>query len=135
MNLDHRDGLLFSDMVIFHYGRSIKIPNVIIDTGAVESIISIDAVEDLFNAFEPEDELRFMTGIGGREASVRRKVQGLEFHSFRITDFPIDFGRVGEDPRINGLIGLDILIPGRFIVDLHRMQIYSSTSNNGREDS
>ncbi|WP_178075973.1 hypothetical protein [Paenibacillus oralis] len=46
-----------------------------------------------------------------------------------------DFGRVGEDPRINGLIGLDILIPGRFIVDLPRMQIYSSTSNNGQDDS
>lgn len=28
---DLRDGLLFSDMVIFHYGRSIKIPNVILE--------------------------------------------------------------------------------------------------------
>lgn len=39
-----------------------------------------------------------------------------EFHSFRMTNFLIDFGRIGEDTRINGLIGLDILIPGKFFI-------------------
>lgn len=123
MNLDYVNGLLFSCITITHHGHTIFIPKVVIDTGAAESILSIDAVEDLFNDYEPEDQIRFMTGIGGREASVRRKINQMEFHSFLMKDTRIDFGRIGEYTEINGLIGLDILIPGKFIVDLHRLQI------------
>jgi hypothetical protein len=124
MNLDYVGGLLFSCITITHHGKSMVIPNVVIDTGAAEPIISIDAVEELFNIYEPEDQIRFMTGIGGREASVRRKINQVEFHSFLMKEFRIDFGRIGEYSGINGLIGLDILIPGKFIVDLYRLQIY-----------
>lgn len=129
MNLEYREGLLFSKIAITHYGRTIQFPNVIIDTGAAESILSIDVAQGLFNSYEPEDQIRFMTGIGGREAAVRRRIDEVEFHSFRAAYFPIDFGRIGEDTRIDGLIGLDILIPGRFIVDLNRLQIYPATSD------
>lgn len=86
-----------------------------------------DAVEDLFNDYEPEDQIRFMTGIGGREASVRRKINQVEFHSFLVKDVRIDFGRIGEYTEINSLIGLDILIPGKFIVDLHRLHLYPAS--------
>lgn len=125
MNLDYVNGLLFSCITITHHGKTMIIPKVVIDTGAAASILSIDAVEELFNDYEPEDQIRFMTGIGGREASVRRKINLVKFHSFLMKDFRIDFGRIGEYSEINGLIGLDILIPGKFIVDLHRLQIYS----------
>lgn len=82
-----------------------------------------DVVQGLFDGYEPGDQLRFMTGIGGREASVRRKIHRVQFYSFQMDDFPIDFGHIGEDTSINGLIGLDILIPGQFILDLGRLQI------------
>jgi hypothetical protein len=124
MNLDLIDGLLFSCLTITHQGKSILIHDVVIDTGAAESIISIDAVEDLFNSYEPGDQIRFMTGIGGREASVRRKIDQLNFDSFIAHDCYIDFGRIGEYNGINGLIGLDLLIPGKFILDLYRLQLY-----------
>ncbi|MCD9024020.1 retropepsin-like aspartic protease [Cohnella silvisoli] len=124
MNLDYVDGLLFSSVFIKHNGKTILVPHIVIDTGAAESIISIDAVEELFNTYEPEDQIRFMTGIGGREASVRRRIDQVEFHSYKAQDIRIDFGRIGEYSGINGLIGLDILIPGKFIVDLHRLRLY-----------
>ncbi|MEF2967312.1 retropepsin-like aspartic protease [Paenibacillus sp. M1] len=126
MNLDFRDGLLFTGITITHYGKSVFIPNVIIDTGAVESIISVDAIDGLFDKYEPEDQIRFMTGIGGRKASVRKRVDEVKFLSFRIFQYTIDFGRMGDDNSINGLIGLDILIPGKFIVDLNQLRIYSA---------
>ncbi|THF83333.1 aspartyl protease family protein [Cohnella fermenti] len=86
MDLDYVGGLLFSSITIMHRGKTMIIPNVVIDTGAAESILSIDAVEELFNDYEPEDQLRFMTGIGGREASVRRKIDLVKFHSFQMQD-------------------------------------------------
>jgi hypothetical protein len=48
MNLDYVEGLLFSSITISHHGKSILIPNVVVDTGAAESIISIDAVAALW---------------------------------------------------------------------------------------
>ncbi len=74
MNLEYREGLLFSNIAITHHGRTIQFPNVIIDTGTAESILSIDVAQEMFNAYEP-------------------------------------------------------LIPGRFIVDLNRLQIYPATSD------
>ena len=124
MNLKLIDGLLFSSIVITHYGKLMTIRNVVIDTGAAESIISIDAVDDLFHSYEPGDQIRFMTGIGGREAAIRRRVDQVQVDTFVIKDFQLDFGRIGEYNGINGLIGLDLLIPGKFIVDLSRMQLY-----------
>ncbi|MEK0315698.1 retropepsin-like aspartic protease [Cohnella sp. 56] len=115
-----------SSITIKHHGKTIIIPEVVVDTGAAESILSIDAVEALFNDCEPEDQIRFMTGIGGREASVRRMIDQVKFHSFQMKDVRIDFGRIGEYSEINGLIGLDILIPGKFIIDLNRLRIYAA---------
>ncbi|WP_165452277.1 aspartyl protease family protein [Paenibacillus thalictri] len=130
MNLEYIEGLLFSSITIVHRGNSIMITHVVIDTGAAESVISIDAAGTLFNSYEPEDQLRFMVGIGGREASIRRKIDRVLFDTFSISDFHIDFGKIGEYPGINGLIGLDILIPGRFMIDLSRLQLYSVDKNN-----
>ncbi len=53
------DGLLFSSITITHRGKSIIIHDIVIDTGAAESIISIDAVDELFSTYEPEDRIRF----------------------------------------------------------------------------
>lgn len=126
MNLEYKDGLLFSNIEITHYGKMIQFPNVVIDTGAAQSILSIDVAQGLFNAYEPGDQILFMNGIGGREAAVRRKIHEVGFHSFRVVNFSIDFGRIDTDDKIDGLIGLDILIPGGFIVDLYRLEIYSN---------
>ncbi|WP_028986472.1 retropepsin-like aspartic protease [Thermicanus aegyptius] len=128
MNLELTDGLLFSSVVITYRGKSVTIRNVVIDTGAAESIISIDAVDDLFHSYEPDDQIRFMRGIGGREAAIRRKVDHVRMDTFVIKDFRMDFGPIGEYDGINGLIGLDVLIPGKFIVDLSRMQLYTADS-------
>ncbi|UQZ81718.1 hypothetical protein SK3146_00874 [Paenibacillus konkukensis] len=129
MNLEYSDGLFLSSITIVHHGNSMTITDVVIDTGAAESVISIDAVEALFNSYEPEDQIRFMVGIGGREASIRRKIDQVQFDTFTVSDFYIDFGKIGEYPGINGLIGLDILIPGNFIIDLSRLQLYSANKN------
>ena len=126
MKINYVDGLLFSEVTLVHRSQTMVVPRVVIDTGAAESIISIDAVDDLFQSYEPEDRIRFMVGIGGREAAIRRKIDQVYFHSFLLADIAIDFGRIGEYSDINGLIGLDVLVPGKFIVDLNQMQLYST---------
>jgi len=123
MRIEHRDGLLFASLILFHGGHRIQVPNTVIDTGATQSLISVDTVDTLFQRYEPDDRLIFMSGIGGSEASVRRRIDRIQFDSFSADNFRLDFGSLQEHPGINGLVGLDILIPGRFLIDLERLEI------------
>lgn len=47
MNIEFRDGLLFTSVEISYKGHSKLIDNIVIDTGAAESIISPDIVDDI----------------------------------------------------------------------------------------
>lgn len=47
INLTFENGLLFTSMEIFFRGKSIVIDNIVIDTGAAETILSPDVVEDI----------------------------------------------------------------------------------------
>jgi hypothetical protein len=45
INIEFRDGLLFTSIKIDFRGKRLWLDNVVIDTGASESILSPDAVE------------------------------------------------------------------------------------------
>jgi len=47
MNLKFQDGLLFTSIQISFRGSTKVIQNIVLDTGAAETIISTDAVEDI----------------------------------------------------------------------------------------
>jgi|GEM_PF-6600949 len=46
INIEFRGGLLFTSMEVIFRGRRLMIDNIAIDTGAAESILSPDAVEE-----------------------------------------------------------------------------------------
>ncbi|GGJ08396.1 hypothetical protein GCM10010885_16880 [Alicyclobacillus cellulosilyticus] len=125
MKIDYRDGLLFTSITLVHGGHRILIPDVVLDTGAVHSLISIDAVDEWFQRYEPDDQLIFMHGLGGSEAAVRRRVESVQFDTFSAQPFDMDFASLREHPGINGLIGLDILIPGQFVIDLKHFEVHA----------
>ncbi len=47
MRLELRDGLIFTSLSITYKGKIKRIENIILDTGAAQSIVSPDAVEEL----------------------------------------------------------------------------------------
>lgn len=47
MKLEYKNGLIFASIMISYNGRTKIIDNVVIDTGASESIIFPDIVDDL----------------------------------------------------------------------------------------
>lgn len=122
MKIEFIDGLIFASITIMFREKSITVENVIIDTGATKSIISSDVVEELNIGPEKDDEIVVMRGIGGKQRSLRKKVDGIRFGKLKINKLYLDFGMLDSD--INGLIGLDILLNGRFVIDLDRMEIY-----------
>ncbi|MEZ7171788.1 retropepsin-like aspartic protease [Sporosarcina sp. OR05] len=92
----------------------------VVDTGAAHTLISSDVVEELGIYFENGDPLVSSYGIGGEEYSFRKPVDFLKLGPHKICRLKLDFGNLHEW-GINGLIGLDILINGQFIIDLEKM--------------
>lgn len=60
-----RDGLLFTSILVTFCGCSKIIDNVVIDTGAAETIISPDAVEEIGVIAELDDSISSFYGVGG----------------------------------------------------------------------
>lgn len=65
MQIEFKDGLLFASIQISFRGSTKVIENIVIDTGAAESIISPDAVEDIGIFAEPKDSVNSFYGVGG----------------------------------------------------------------------
>lgn len=57
MKINLRDNLLFTSLVLTHNGKQIDIENVIVDTGAAQTLISSDIAEDVALFIKMEIEL------------------------------------------------------------------------------
>lgn len=122
MKMELINHLLETKMTIFYKGESIVVDKLVIDTGASHSIISSDIVEELGIRFENGDPLVSAFGIGGEEYSFRKTVDAIKLANHEIREIKLDFGDL-DQWDINGLIGLDILMNGKFIIDLGRLEL------------
>lgn len=120
MKLEVVNRLLEVEMLISYKGRTKVLDKLVVDTGAAHTVISSDVVEDQGIYFENGDPLVSSYGIGGEEYSFRKPVDFLKLGSHKICGLKLDFGNLHEW-GINGLIGLDLLINGQFIIDLEKM--------------
>lgn len=125
MKINYRNGLLFTSVEITYKGKSKIIDNIVIDTGAAESIISPDIVEDIEIYPQEDDEIVTFIGVGGSEHhSFEKKIDTVRIGSFALENVDLDFGIIDPKGRINGLLGLDILIEISAIIDLKEFKIH-----------
>jgi len=61
------NGLPFITVVIYANNQQLLIENVLLDTGAAASVFRTDDLAMIGVVPERKDQLRFMSGIGGRE--------------------------------------------------------------------
>ena len=122
MKLDFVNHLLEVEMTISYKGKKKTIDKLVIDTGAAHTLISSDIVDDIGIYFENGDSLVSSYGIGGEEYSFRKPVDFIKLGNYEIQDMNLDFGNL-DHWGINGLIGLDILMNGQFIIDLGKLEL------------
>jgi hypothetical protein len=114
-------------MKLIFRGKSKIIKNVVIDTGAAETIISPDAVGDLGIYAELNDTVNSFYGVGGSLHNFFSKnIDSLEMDTFELKDVKLDFGIIDPRGEINGLIGLDLLIKVGAVIDLKNMNVIIS---------
>ncbi|MBB6451722.1 putative aspartyl protease [Salirhabdus euzebyi] len=122
MKLEFVNHLLEVEMTISYKDKKKTIDKLVIDTGAAHTLISSDVVDEIGIYFENGDRLVSSYGIGGEDYSFRKPVDFIKLGNYEIPDMKLDFGNL-DDWGINGLIGLDILMNGHFIIDLGKLEL------------
>jgi predicted aspartyl protease len=122
MQIELRDGLLFTEVTIQYNGQCKLIKDIVIDTGASHTLISQDAVEEIEIRATRDDHFITSFGIGGEEHAFIKTVQSIEIGDYLIKDVALDFTSF-KYHNINGLLGLDILMKGNFNIDLFNLEL------------
>ena len=127
IKLEFNHGLLFTTIKIKYRGKSKELSNILIDTGAAETIITPDIVEDIGLIVEREDIINAFYGVGGSLHSFfSKQVDEVVIDQIVLPGFKVDFGLVDPKGSINGLLGLDILTEIGAIIDLKKMEMRMS---------
>lgn len=128
MNIEFRDGLLFTSIQITYNGVSKVIDNMVIDTGCARTLIVSEVVEEINIRVEPDDELIVCQGIRGTEVSFVKHIDLIKLENIEFKNKDIDFSNIDYE-GINGLIGLDLLIEAGIIIDLDKLKMHPRNEN------
>jgi hypothetical protein len=123
MRLELNDDLPFVTVRIGYQGRSLEIPNVLVDTGSATSIFSADQVASIDLLPSPLDRLYVIRGVGGNEVVFSRQVGFLQVDERQQAGFEIEIGGMDYGFEINGILGMDFLTAAGAILDLRRLEI------------
>jgi len=124
MELKYHNGLLFISLEIKYKNNMKIIDNIVLDTGAVETIISPDAVEDIGIIAESDDMVGSFYGIGGSIHNYyTKKIDEVSIEAVKLQQVKLNFGVIDLKGEINGLLGLDILLKTNAIIDFKQLSL------------
>lgn len=115
--------LLIAALTVCYRGKTLHIPDVIIDTGSSHTVFSPDALEEIGVAYENGDPVYEEYGIGGAVPFYTKVLDYIQIDSMRVEKAEVDVGILPKSHK--GLLGLDILKTYGFIVDMDKMELYS----------
>ncbi len=118
MNIYKFDRLICTDIAICFRGKEKVLKNVVIDTGAAQSIINSLAVEDIGILPEYISEISTTFGIGGEMAFFTKIIDSFRIAGVEFNAIELDFGEIDSKGELMGLIGLDILEKLRAVIDV-----------------
>ncbi|NLM12532.1 MAG: hypothetical protein GX209_02140 [Epulopiscium sp.] len=86
MKLEYRDGFLFTSIIVQYHGKSIKIDNIVVDTGASYCIIEPNAIESLGITSSKHDEIEIFYGVNGIYSYIKRTADCIMLDQFALND-------------------------------------------------
>ena len=125
MKLSYDGQLITTSLIVTYLGESIRIDDIIVDTGSSHTVISPDILETIGVTYENGDEIYEAYGIGGSVPFYTKVMDEIKIDTFSVQDFELDVGMLPKGH--NGLLGLDVLKEYRFIVDMDKLELYPST--------
>ncbi|WII38881.1 retropepsin-like aspartic protease [Paenibacillus thiaminolyticus] len=122
------DGQLLSATIIVCFrGKMLKITDVIIDTGSSHTVFSPNVLEEIGVIYENGDPVYEAYGIGGTVPFYTKVMDYIQIDTLRVEQLEVDVGILPKSH--SGLLGLDILKTHGFIVDMEKLELYSTRSS------
>ena len=118
------DMMICTDLTIAFNGKSKVLKNVVIDTGAAQSILNSACVEEVGIVPNTSDKILKTKGIGGEMKFFYRCVDEIKIDNNVFHNIEIDFGNIDPKGEIMGLIGLDLLNRLRAVIDVEVPLVY-----------
>jgi predicted aspartyl protease len=127
MKISYDGQLITTSLVVTFRGKTLLINDVIIDTGSSHTVFSPDLLEEIDVTYENGDSVYEAYGIGGTTVPFYTKVMDeVKIDTFSIKNIEIDVGMLPRDHT--GLLGLDILKKYNFVIDMGKLELYTSLS-------
>ena len=124
------DGLPFITVTLRVNGQALTLQRVLVDTGSAASIFKTDELAKLGIIPRPEDPIRTMTGVGGKEFIIQKQISGIEVGDLKTGPFIIQMGALDYDIPIEGILGTDFLLAVEAVIDFAAMQIRGTSGTN-----
>lgn len=121
MRLNYDGQLVMTSLEVTFRGMSLRVQDIVVDTGSSHTIICPDFLEEIGIRYETGDEIYEAYGIGGSVPFYTKRLDQLRLGDYIIKDFVVDVGMLPNNHK--GLLGLDILKEHNFLIDLNRLEL------------
>lgn len=118
MKLVVQQRLLFTEVELFHAGKSIIIDRVLVDTGSAATLFQTELLESIGLVYAPDDEVHEVFGVGGSELVFQKQLEKVKCGNLEVREFRVEVGWLDYGIHLNGILGLDFLLDTRAILDL-----------------
>jgi hypothetical protein len=131
MKIRVQDGLPFISAIVNHRDQAITLDQVLIDTGSMGTIFSVDKLAEIGIELEMQDSLEQIRGVGGVEFVFTKRIDRIAADNLAVSDFEIEVGAMNYGFEIEGIVGMDFLTRTQAVVDLANLELYTTK----RQDS
>jgi len=123
MRLTLRDDLILTDVMVAYQGRQVEVSDMVVDTGSATTMLSADVAVQIGIVPESNDALYVIHSIGRTEVVFSRRVDRVQVGPRAIEQMEIEVGGIDAAFHINGILGLDVLLPLGAIINLGALQL------------
>lgn len=90
-------------------GQKLILDHVLLDTGSAATIFKTEDLARLGVELQPDDPIRSMIGVGGREIVIEKHIEAVALGDLVARPFVIQMGALDYGMPLDGILGLDFL--------------------------
>lgn len=123
LKIELENGLSYISVTLSYQGQDLTFEKMLLDTGSMGTLFAIEKVDSIDLLPEPNDRIREICGIGGREYVFSKTIDRLVSGELMVENFQVEIGDMNYGIEMDGSLGLDFLIQSQAIIDLKAFKL------------
>ncbi|NRG44589.1 retropepsin-like domain-containing protein [Bacillus sp. CRN 9] len=116
--------LPFIEATVTFRGQSLRLENVLLDTGSAGTIFNVNKLEEIGVKPEANDVTQTIQGVGGLEFVYTKNIDRISIQDeIDIQNFNVELGSMDYGLEIDGILGYDFMKEVGLVIDLQRLNI------------